>query len=300
MMTPQTVEMSTVPAGRQATSLLDHRANAYSQHGEDGVIRRIFDVIGTTNRTCCEFGAWDGVHLSNTRALILDGWSAVLIEAEEQRHAELRTLYADRPDVQCVRATIDEDSNTLRDVLDRNEAPVEFDFVSIDIDGLDYQVFSSMRVSARVVCVEVASMLDPDQTTLLPASLASQNIGQSLGCFRLLAERMGYKLVGYTGNAFFVKRDAAGADALPAVAPADAYRSLLGRLDVTARQYLYAMNLGLLPPYRRFHNPYLTTVGLRLSREETLSALARGSRIRAAAAAGGALSAMRGLLSPVS
>lgn len=33
--------------------------NVYSQNGEDGIIEKIFEVIGTISRICIEFGAWD-------------------------------------------------------------------------------------------------------------------------------------------------------------------------------------------------------------------------------------------------
>ena len=41
--------------------LLDYKSDLYSQNGEDGIIAAIFDMIGTTTKTCCEFGAWDEV-----------------------------------------------------------------------------------------------------------------------------------------------------------------------------------------------------------------------------------------------
>jgi hypothetical protein len=47
--------------------LLDFNRNLFSQNGEDGVIERILNIVGQGGRTCCEFGASDGVHLSNTR-----------------------------------------------------------------------------------------------------------------------------------------------------------------------------------------------------------------------------------------
>jgi hypothetical protein len=50
--------------------ILDHRNNIFSQNGEDGVIEYILDKLNITSGTCCEFGAWDGKHLSNTFNLI--------------------------------------------------------------------------------------------------------------------------------------------------------------------------------------------------------------------------------------
>ncbi len=49
--------------------LLATRRNDYSQNGEDGIIDAIFAAIAPTNRWCCEFGAWDGLHFSNSRRL---------------------------------------------------------------------------------------------------------------------------------------------------------------------------------------------------------------------------------------
>ena len=36
------------------------RRNVTSQAGEDGLIQRIFSMIGAANKWCVEFGAWDG------------------------------------------------------------------------------------------------------------------------------------------------------------------------------------------------------------------------------------------------
>lgn len=53
-------------------SLKSFARNEYSQYGEDGIIEEIFRRIGPNelNNFCCEFGAWDGVHLSNTASLL--------------------------------------------------------------------------------------------------------------------------------------------------------------------------------------------------------------------------------------
>ena len=64
-------------------NLNDFRNNIYSQNGEDGIIDQINKLLGFNNNSnywCVEFGAWDGVHLSNTYNLVRNGWNAVYIE----------------------------------------------------------------------------------------------------------------------------------------------------------------------------------------------------------------------------
>src|SRR4029434_1254207 len=47
-----------------------HRArDVTSQGGEDGILEAVFEVVPGGHRWACEFGAWDGRHLSNTHHL---------------------------------------------------------------------------------------------------------------------------------------------------------------------------------------------------------------------------------------
>ena len=41
-----------------------YHTRAYSQHYQDGIIERIFEVIGVTNKVCVEFGAKNGLDMS--------------------------------------------------------------------------------------------------------------------------------------------------------------------------------------------------------------------------------------------
>lgn len=54
----------------------------YSQYGEDLVIQEIFSRINAepTSFRLLDIGAWDPIEKSNSRLLIEQGWSAVLIE----------------------------------------------------------------------------------------------------------------------------------------------------------------------------------------------------------------------------
>jgi hypothetical protein len=66
------------------TPLAQYASDTYSQFGEDGIIAECLSRISAVaplNKWCVEFGAWDGVHLSNTCRLIREeGYSAVLVE----------------------------------------------------------------------------------------------------------------------------------------------------------------------------------------------------------------------------
>jgi hypothetical protein len=71
--------------------LLQFSRDHYSQAGEDGIIEQILALLPANDRWCVEFGAWDGLHLSNSRHLIENsGYSAVLIEGSSSAAADLQ------------------------------------------------------------------------------------------------------------------------------------------------------------------------------------------------------------------
>jgi hypothetical protein len=249
-------------------SLLDYARDEYSQSGDDGIIEQIFSVVSDRPGLCCEFGAWDGIHLSNTRALVLRGWRGVMIEADPAKFAELERNYASNPRVACVQAEIDDGDGRLDRVLERAGVTERLDFLSIDIDGLDYYVFESLEIRPRCVCVEVTALQRPDSVELLPREVAAGNVGQPLGAFVAAGERLGYRLIGYSGNAYFLHADAGADESLPSVEPVTAYLECLARLPEPQREWLYRANLGLEEPSHRFENPFLSrrALGIPLAR----------------------------------
>ncbi|MGK7945493.1 MAG: hypothetical protein AB4058_13585 [Microcystaceae cyanobacterium] len=54
-------------------SLIPYGDKVYSQADEDGIIREIFNRIGTTNKTFVEFGIGNGLE-NNSLALLFDNW----------------------------------------------------------------------------------------------------------------------------------------------------------------------------------------------------------------------------------
>lgn len=242
-------------------NLLQYKKNVYSQNGEDGIIRVIFDTIGHGSKQCCEFGAWDGIHLSNCRQLIENGWSAVMIEGDTQRFSKLTDTYRDASEVFCFNRYVDAKANNVGAII-RSAGFSDLDFLSIDIDGLDYEIFSSLDIRPRVICVEVNAGHSPTATDLLPSTIAQNNIGQPLSCFVTTAEVMGYRLVCYTGNALFVRDDQLSQAPWPTISSTEAYQLFLMELSAAEREWLYLVNLGRVDPFYHFHNPYLVRKSL--------------------------------------
>lgn len=141
--------------------LSDRAANIYSQGGEDGVIRAIFDRIGEENRVCFECGASNGIYFSNTRALMDAGWRGILVESDQHEYARLVSNSAIYPGrAQCVHTTID-GTRTIDAVLAECNAPNNIDLVVIDVDGQDYYLFNSIyRFRPRVIMCEYDPFAD--------------------------------------------------------------------------------------------------------------------------------------------
>ena len=83
--------------------------NIHSQNGEDGIIAQILNKLELSiekNLWCVEFGAWDGMHHSNTFTLVENGWNAVYIEGESERYQDLLKTQRKFPKILPVEAFV--------------------------------------------------------------------------------------------------------------------------------------------------------------------------------------------------
>ncbi|OFV80874.1 MAG: hypothetical protein A2Y78_08865 [Acidobacteria bacterium RBG_13_68_16] len=206
----QSPALGAAAANKDATrgcSLLDFRKDVFSQYGEDGIIAEIIRLIGAENRFFVEFGAGDGLYLSNTRALAQQGWSGVWIEADSDKFQGMQEN-AKGFSIRCVHRRIGICENTIDGVLDEVGAPENPDLCIIDIDGDDWQVWESM-VRSRPRCVVV----EANPTFPLNVEFVQKEgsyIGNSALALALLGKAKGYALVCYNGlNCFFVREDLA-------------------------------------------------------------------------------------------
>ena len=116
------------------------------------MIAKTFELIGVSNRWCVEFGAWDGKYLSNTWDLINNkGWCAVLVEGDDRRAASLAEIHRSRNAEVFVRHAYVgwEGENSLDSILGATSIPLDFDLLSVDIDGNDWHVWNGLQNGTR-------------------------------------------------------------------------------------------------------------------------------------------------------
>ncbi len=194
-------------------NLAEFHKDETSQSGENGIIEKIFDVIGTANKVCVEFGAHDLSHLSNVAPLWMNnGWRAILIEGNTAYCGKMRRDLAafNKQGISSVSVDIEEQyvgvegESSLDAILFRYKVPKDIDLVSIDVDGTDYHIWKSLsEYRPRVVVIEY------NGTVPVHILLCGNKDGNFFGASALalfgLAREKGYALVACTkSNMVFV------------------------------------------------------------------------------------------------
>lgn len=184
----------------------------YSQSGEDGVLLWALSKLKFRNGWCCEFGAWDGIHLSNTYVLAKHhGYSSVMIEGDEEKFEDLKKNYADLNGA-LVNAMVgygEEDS--LDNILAKTNIPINFDLLSIDIDGNDYFVWKAMtKYAPSIVIIEIniADKPEVERINNPEAPFVLGITGTSARSMSQLAKEKGYSILAHVGcNMIYVRNE---------------------------------------------------------------------------------------------
>ena len=186
------------------------RKNIFSQYGEDGVIERIFEVLDITSGYVCEFGAWDGIHCSNTYNLYSDDsdFIPILIESDKEKYKDLEINLQDIKQKYIANKFLykesnhkDSLSNIIKDFKINDINNNNFVLLSIDVDGPDYEIWKNFTdYRPRVVVIEASKLLHPEELVY-----PTEDGGASAGILVQLGKEKGYELVCHTGsNCIFV------------------------------------------------------------------------------------------------
>jgi hypothetical protein len=96
--------------------------------------------------------------------------------------------------------------NSLDNLLNKTNIPIDFDILSIDIDSYDYQVWKSINIyKPKLVIIEINSSVNTDNTTYINDSIRYNGTGFK-PTYDLGIEK-GYTFVLHTGNMFFIRND---------------------------------------------------------------------------------------------
>ncbi len=161
----------------------------YTQNNEEEVILNFF---GDKKGTVLEIGAYHPEIFSNSRALILNGWDAVLVEASPDCFQTIKSFYQDDHKVKVVNVAIADYDGVIKfydsqgavatahkDHYDKWKTyqtdyketfvqciswetfydlyPGIYDFISIDTEGLDYTILKQIdltKTQTELLCVE--------------------------------------------------------------------------------------------------------------------------------------------------
>lgn len=189
---------------------------SYAQHGDDFVAVNIFELLGTEKPTYLELGAYDPFEISNTALMYTRGSAGVVVDAsreslerfEKQRpsvicvHAAVvpspradatRTFYRCTPHHGLNTCSLFEAESRGTKIHDQIEVPALTldeivkgycenaaypDFLSVDIEGYDYDVLATANFRGDIalcgptlICVETRS----EQTFVMTAMLEDKD-----------------------------------------------------------------------------------------------------------------------------
>jgi hypothetical protein len=176
----------------------------FSQNGEDGVLEKIFSVIGTTNSYYVEFGVENGAEC-NTRYLREKyGWNGLLMDGGyENKKINLRREFIT--------------AENINQLFSKYQVPKEFDLLSIDIDYNDFYIWQALgseyRPRAVVIEYNPTHLPSEDKVVLYDAKGkwdGTNYYGASMLALYKLGRKKGYSLVHADAkavNLFFIRND---------------------------------------------------------------------------------------------
>lgn len=209
--------------------LLSERFRYRSQNEEDGLVLALFKRIGTTDRRCVEIGC--GLNGGNSGFLVQEcGWTGLMVDANRAKIEAIKVRFAGHA-LTTNKLRISREN--VNDMLRTHGFTGELDFLSMDIDGVDYWVWEALTAcSPRVMALEYNWLFGSERAVTVPydsdfeigVSGPRSYRGASLAALVHLGRQKGYRLVATERvNAFFLRDDVS--PAIPAIDVSRGYRA---------------------------------------------------------------------------
>jgi len=176
---------------------------SFAQNNEDRIVIDLFFKKNIKNGVFIEFGAWDGIHLSNCKLLADHNWSGFFIEGNSLRFEDCKKNYKDNNKIKVLNKFIDE-KYSLDDLIKENNID-KIDVLSIDIDGKDLIELKRLTlVKPKVIIIEYNSTIPFDVE-------CEDNIGGNGSSYLSINNHLSknnYELINFTVfNLIFIEKD---------------------------------------------------------------------------------------------
>ena len=186
-----------------------YRKNLFSQNGEDGVVLEIIKrlKLNHRNKWCCEFGAWDGIHGSNTFNLVKNfNYNSIYIEGDKKKYQDLIKTSKKYKKIIPFNKYVDykkKSLNLLDNILKKTKITKNFDILSIDIDSYDLIVWKSLKkYRPKIVIIEINSGIPLG----IRQTHSTSKPGNSFRSTVEFATKNKYQLICHTGNCIFIDK----------------------------------------------------------------------------------------------
>ncbi|ABT14820.1 hypothetical protein NY2A_B421L [Paramecium bursaria Chlorella virus NY2A] len=159
----------------------------------EGIVEEILGRLGCLrrNQRCVEIGASDGIAIPNTFNLMKNHEMHVLyIETEFDSKTDIADIEKE------FRVTVVKtESKNVENVMEDHGMPREFVVMSIDANGLEYDIFEKTKFEPLIVIVPI----DPK---ILPSEHKNASIGvrASFKTMNDLAVKKGYSIAAHVGH----------------------------------------------------------------------------------------------------
>ncbi|MFA5074958.1 MAG: hypothetical protein WC436_02535 [Candidatus Babeliales bacterium] len=192
----------------------------YSQNDEDGILLYLFSLIGFENKKCLDI-AFASPYGANTTNLLTNwNFTGLLVCGDENEKKYGEKFFNTHPDTVIYPPKIINKwvtGENINEILLENDFTGSIDFLSLDIDGIDYWIWNNLKVvNPRLVLVEYHNIWGDKKSVTVPYKkdfnrfdVHKDFMGASLPAYVKLAEKKGYRLVGcnkYGFNAFFLRK----------------------------------------------------------------------------------------------